>query len=69
MNIQEATKQAVAEGKRITRSNAWWGGENGTKIRPTDTDERGIVSGAKKAAPRGNPHAEDLTADAWVVTE
>ena len=69
MNIQEATKQAVAEGKRITRSNAWWGGENGTKIRPTDTDECCIVSGAKKEAPRWNPQAEDLTADDWVITE
>lgn len=53
VNIQEATKQ----------------GENGTKIRPTDTDECCIVSRAKKEAPRWNPQAEDLTADDWVVTE
>ena len=70
MNIQEATKQAVAEGKQITRINAWWGGgENGIKMRPTDTDECWIVSIAKKEAPRWNPQAEDLTADDWVVTE
>ena len=70
MNIQEATKKAVAEGKQITRVNSWWGGgENGIKIRPTDTDECCIISVAKKEAPRWNPQAEDLTADDWVVTE
>lgn len=70
MNIQEATKQAVAEGKQITRINAWWGGgENGIKILPTNTDECCIVSIAKKEAPRWNPQAEDLIADDWAVTE
>lgn len=70
MNIQEATKQAVAEGKQITRINAWWGGgESGIKIRPTDTDECCIVSIAKNEVPRWNPQAEDLTADDWVVTD
>lgn len=70
MNIQEATKQAIAEGKQITRINAWWGGgENGIKIRPTNTHECCIVSNAKKEAPRWNPQAEDLIADDWVVTE
>jgi hypothetical protein len=39
------------------------------KIRPTDTDECCIVSGAKKEAPRWNPQAEDLIANDWVVTE
>ena len=70
MNIQEATKQAIAEGKQITRINAWWGGgENEIKIRPTNTYECCIVSNAKKEAPRWNPQAEDLIADDWVVTE
>ena len=56
MNIQEATKQAVAEGKQITRINAWWGGgENGIKILPTDTDECCIVSIAKKGGSKVEP--------------
>ena len=46
-----------------------WEGENGIKIRPTNTDECCIVSNAKKEAPRWNPQAEDLIADDWAVTE
>lgn len=69
MNIQDATRKAIADGKQITRSNAWWGGTNGIKIRPTDTDECCIVSNQKKEAPRWNPQAEDLIADDWIVTE
>lgn len=70
MNIQEATKKAVAEGKQITRTNSWWGGgENGIKIRPTNTDECCIVSTAKMEVLRWNPQAEDLIADDWAVME
>ena len=70
MNIQQATKQAIAEGKQMTRRNTWWGiGKCRIKIKPTDTVDCCVVTDGKKGSPRWNPQAEDLIADDWIVTE
>ena len=68
VNIQEATKVALEEGKFITRVCF----KNHAKIQPTNGIGGCILSTTDNSAqPRGGwqPSAEDLTADDWKVID
>lgn len=72
MNIIEATKRAMAEGRGITRPKF----KKAVYLIPTNTRECYITipvgfkligdkQGDLSAAPRCNPHAADILADDW----
>ena len=76
MNIIEATRKAIRKGLGITRPTF----KKEAYLLPTNTNECYIViptgfklknknSGYASAAPRWNPHAADVLADDWELTE
>ncbi|MGM9937134.1 MAG: DUF2829 domain-containing protein [Candidatus Ornithomonoglobus sp.] len=76
MNIIEATKEAMLKGAGITRPAF----KNAVYLIPTNTNECYISvpvgfklehkkSDSISAAPRWNPHAADILADDWELTE
>ncbi len=70
MNIIEATKQALPQGKGITRK-IWDRQHLLMAIFPTNTSECCIAStlGNHLPKPRWNPTADDLLAEDWKVIE
>ncbi|MHB1153533.1 MAG: Thoeris anti-defense Tad2 family protein [Eubacteriales bacterium] len=66
MNIYEAAKQAVAEGKYIARKNGFYG-----RIRfeaTNDSNKLIMLHGKNRLPKRGwQPQADDLIATDWVV--
>lgn len=75
MNIQEATKLALEEGKYITReANSF----KAYRILPTNTDDCFVILVAKDyverlgkniLSKRWNPKAKDIMANDWVVKD
>ncbi len=68
MNIQEAVKKAIKDGKHITRKAF----KEKLYIEPTDTPDCCIISAPepRKNPRRGwQPQAEDLLADDWIVID
>ncbi|MBM7617297.1 hypothetical protein JOC36_000846 [Weissella uvarum] len=64
MNIQKATKKAIAQGRGMTRP----GFPNKCWLLPTNTPERVIIfKDREKLSKCWNPNAEDLIADDWII--
>lgn len=73
MNIIDATKQAMEQGRGMTNSSLK---EINCYLLPTNTSECYIVmpnnykhTEKRKVAARWNPHAADIIAEDWEVTE
>ena len=68
MNIVDAVRRALADGKAIARP---WG-ERRILIKPTNGPECCLIQLEESEKPpcqRWNPKADDLTAEDWEITE